>query len=160
MDMNLVPVGFCEVKFSKDDEAVLVAYSLGSCVAVSLWDPECRAGGMAHVFLPHKLRDTDEPLGKYGETAIPCLISGLLDMGCKKENLRAWIAGGANVIPSLVSPVGDIGAMNVRAVREALRKEGIRVAGEHLGGNYSRTMRLYISSGKVTVSTDEVAAEI
>ena len=85
---------------------------------------------------------------------------GLLDMGCKKENLRAWIAGGANVIPSLVSPVGDIGAMNVRAVREALRKEGIRVAGEHLGGNYSRTMRLYISSGKVTVSTDEVAAEI
>ena len=105
MDMNLVPVGFCEVKFSKDDEAVLVAIP-----SVHVWQWPCgilNAGqGDGSMCSCPKLRDTDEPLGKYGETAIPCLISGLLDMGCKKENLRAWIAGGANVIPSLVSPWG------------------------------------------------------
>jgi len=159
--MKLVPVKLAQIKFSQDDTAVLVAYSLGSCVGVAMWDHEFRAGGMAHVFLPHKLRDAQESLGKYGETAIPYLISGLLDMGCKRENLQAWIAGGANVIPGLCSPLGDIGAMNVRAVREALKAAGIPVAGEDLGGSHSRTMRLYIGSGKVTVcSPDAVANEI
>jgi len=159
--MNLVPVKLSEVKFSKDEAEVLVTYSLGSCVGVALWDPQCKAGGMAHVFLPHKSRNDDEPFGKYGDTAVPYLVSGLLDLGCKKENLQAWLAGGANVIPELATPWGDIGAMNARAVREALSKEGIRVAGERLGGNQSRTMGLYIGSGKVIVCPpDEVPTEI
>lgn len=149
--MNLIPVGCCEVKFSNDPEAVLVAHSLGSCVGVALWDHEVRAGGMAHVFLPHKSGDVDESPGRYGDTAVAHLVKGLIGLGCKKQNLRAWLAGGANVLPGLASTVGDVGAMNARAVREALRKEGISVAGEDLGGNCARTMRLYIGTGKVEV---------
>ncbi len=159
--MNLIPVKFSEVKFSQDDTEILVAYSLGSCVGVALWDPQCRAGGMAHVFLPYRLGNNQEPYGKYGETAVPYLISGLLSMGCKRENLEARIAGGANVISGLSSVFGDIGTMNIQAVREALSKEHIPVAGQHIGGNNGRTMRLYIDSGKVTVSSiHDVETEI
>lgn len=151
--MNLVPVGLREVKVSKDDADVLVAYSLGSCVGVALWDSKFKVGGMAHVFLPYKLEGGDRQFGKYGETAVPYLVSRLLGIGCRRENLEARIAGGANVIPDLSFPFGDIGLLNVKAVCESLSREKIPISGQDTGGRYGRTMRLYIDSGKVTISS-------
>jgi chemotaxis protein CheC len=37
-------------------DEVLVAYGLGSCVAVCLYDPAARVGGMLHALLPHRPR--------------------------------------------------------------------------------------------------------
>ena len=131
----------------------MVAYSLGSCVGVALWDHELRAGGMAHVFLPYKLEGSDRSFGKYGETAVPYLVSRLLSVGCRRENLEAKIAGGANVLPDVSFTFGDIGMLNIQAVCESLAKENIPISGQDTGGDYGRTMRFYIDSGKVTISS-------
>jgi chemotaxis receptor (MCP) glutamine deamidase CheD len=34
--------------------AILKAYGLGSCVAVALYDPEARIGGLGHLLLPNR----------------------------------------------------------------------------------------------------------
>jgi chemotaxis protein CheD len=173
MRLRHIPVRLSEIKFSYDETEVLVAYSLGSCVGVALWDPEYKVGGMAHVFLPYSRRRTGKGpvgeqgetvvpgfagcnrrhIGKYGERAVPYLVSGLLKMGCRRENLMASIAGGASVIMGLSPPFGDIGLLNSLAVQESLTKEKIKIAGKDIGGNHGRTVRLYIGSGRVTVSS-------
>ena len=48
-------------------------------------------------------------------------------IGCKRERLVAAIAGGANVIPGLSSPFGEVGVMNLKAVEQALADERIEV---------------------------------
>ncbi len=196
MGLKCIQVGLSEIKFSQDETEVLVAYSLGSCVGVALWDAEYRLGGMAHVFLPYSRAAANreppgnsheepstfsldgtresgggikththemgpalvsggngEPPGKYGEAAVEYLVARMLGLGCRRENLTAAIAGGASVIKGLSPLFSDIGSLNSQVVESTLAKERIRITGKDTGGNHGRTVRLYIGSGKVTVST-------
>lgn len=164
MDQRLIVVRLSEVKWSCREEDILVAYSLGSCVGLVLWDPVRKAGGMAHIFLPTAGGNSasavsgdswsrDKMPGKYADLAVPYLISRLEEIGCRKERLVAKVAGGAHVIAGLSSPIGDVGALNVRLVEEMLRKAGIPIIGRDVGGTYGRTMRFYVKSGRVTISS-------
>lgn len=161
---SVIVVSLSEVKVSGSEGDVLVAYSLGSCVGVALWDPGTRLGGMAHVVLPSgSARPGDDPgaetevdpamPGKFGDTGVRYLASRLRDMGCDLRGLRAWVAGGAHVLKGLMWPAGDIGAANVKAVLEALKALSIPAPLTDVGGDYGRTMRLYTASGRVTVSS-------
>ena len=46
-------------------EGVLTALGLGSCVAIVLWDPTTKAGGMAHVLPTGRTARFSSPLGVY-----------------------------------------------------------------------------------------------
>ena len=70
--------------------------------------------------------------------------------GAKKENLEAKLVGGANMFPALKS---DIGKENVLAAKLILKKEGIRLVGESVGGSQGRSVEFPIASGIVTVKT-------
>jgi hypothetical protein len=49
---HIIPSG--EYLVSSDDSFILEAF-LGSCVGVTLWDPETRVGGLHHLLLPEPL---------------------------------------------------------------------------------------------------------
>jgi len=165
-DDKLIVVRLSEVKWSGRQEDVLITYSLGSCVGLTLWDPVSRTGGMAHVFLPsskdwfgppgpgiHGEEDCVMP-GKYADLAVPYLVSALGEAGASVHRLEAKMAGGAHVIGSLSSStVGGIGALNVQALEASLARWGIPVTAKDVGGSYGRTMRLFVGSGKVKVSS-------
>ncbi len=171
--LRVTPVKIAEIKVSNSQDEILVAYSLGSCIGVCLWDPVCCAGGMAHVFLPRprqssyvaasgnsevipgffQPQEPNEQPGKYGTMAVSNLANLLVRIGCKRERLMAAIAGGANVIPGLSSPFGEVGMMNLKAVEQALADERIEVVGRDTGGNYGRSMYLYVSKGVVRVTS-------
>ncbi len=54
---------------------VLVTVGLGSCVAILLYDPDARVGGLAHILLPSQaLSRTDQNAAKFPQTAIPHLL--------------------------------------------------------------------------------------
>lgn len=151
---NYVCVGLSEFKVSRDPGDVLVAYSLGSCVGVTVWDPKTRVGGLAHIVLPSSAGTADRSTqGKYADTAVPCLVEKMQREGCDLKRLKVHMAGGAHVLRGLTWPGGDIGSANVRAAQEAAAKTGIRVISADLGENYGRTMRLYVLTGRVTVSS-------
>ena len=44
--------------------------------------------------------------------------------------------------------LGNIGQRNIESVHTILRMEGIRLLGEHVGGNVARTMLLDVDSGQ------------
>lgn len=161
---NPLVVGLAEVKWSVLHEDVLVAFSLGSCVGVALWDPVLRAGVLAHVMLPSSSRravngngkgsgqapPVEKP-GKYADTAVEYAVRCLTAIGAEPSRVTVWMAGGAHVIPGFKLPGGDIGSLNIQAVKDALERHGLPRPREDTGGDYGRTMKLYVGEGRVTV---------
>lgn len=132
-----------------------VEYStvLGSCVATCLYDPEVRVGGMNHFLLsepPANATGTqvDEHYGVY---LMELLVNNMLGQGARKSNLRAHLYGGANVNRNMMR----IGSMNADFAREFLRREGIALLREDLGGTNARRVDFRPASGQVRLRTVE-----
>ncbi len=134
-------------------DAVLVTLGLGSCVAIMLHDPGACAGAMAHILLPSRslARDTSNP-AKFPETAVPLLVERLVALGADPRRLVAKLAGGASMFAALMLPGAvQMGERNVVAAREALRRAGIPVAREAVGGGAGRSVRFFVKDGRVEI---------
>ena len=147
-------VGLGEVKISEDPETVLACLGLGSCVAISVFDPVAKIGGMAHVVLPASHGKTGEKATRYADVAVPLLFETLRNRGAVNSRLVINLVGGAQM--SLAPGLGaafKIGEDNVTAVRAELAAEGLQPKSVEIGGHKGRTMRLFIESGKAVVAS-------
>ena len=147
---QLVRLGIIVVSNGDD---TLAALGLGSCVAVLLHDPRAGVGGMAHVLLPSQSlsRDRSNP-GRAADTAVPALVEQMTERGASQPLMVARMVGGASMFSDLLAAgTVHIGERNVVACRLALRKAGIPVVGEAVGGKGSRSVWFDVGSGSVTV---------
>ena len=137
-----------------DQPGDLLSTVLGSCVAVCLYDPKRRIGGMNHFLLPFGQETaTDRPV-RYGLFAMESLINALMKAGAVKSRLEAKIFGGARISVDL----RDIGRTNAVFAREFLATEGIDCSGESLGGTNARRVVFRPTTGQarmlIVPSTD------
>jgi chemotaxis protein CheD len=140
-----VVVGLGEAHALRADpsvEAALVAYGLGSCIALCLWDAEAHVAGMAHIVVPGE-DPNRAPNPRFARSALPALISVMRAYGSRGEPRRliARLVGGAHVLPRAgrrgLAPVGDA---NSRALREALSEAGVAIHAHDLGGDSGRSV--------------------
>jgi chemotaxis protein CheD len=149
---SVIAVGLGDLFVSRAED--LVAYSLGSCVGICLWDPSAKVAAMAHVVLPTAPAGPVALPGKFGDTAVPAMLEALMRAGAQKFRLQCKIAGGAAVLAiGGGGSLPKIGDRNVEAVKAALAKANLRILGEQTGGNQGRTVRLEPPSGRVLVRT-------
>lgn len=155
MNVHAVPIG--EIIASDVPEDVLVAYGLGSCVAICLYDPVAQVGGMLHALLPAAPNERnpavrDSRPTKFVKQGTPLLIQSVLSLGAKRSRLQARLCGGARVLsaPGFQDSL-NIGDRNVQAAEAALEAAGIRIYAREIGGKIGRTVKLYIGDGQVTV---------
>jgi chemotaxis protein CheD len=144
----VVGVGDCRV--SADPGAEIVTYALGSCIAVAIWDPVAKVGGLLHFMLPDSSIDRisggrDNPY-RYADTGTPMLFRTAYQQGAEKRRLLVRLAGGAAVVDD--DGVFNIGKRNYAALRKILWKAGVMVHGEDVGGSNSRSVRLEVGTGK------------
>jgi chemotaxis protein CheD len=134
---------------------VLVTVGLGSCIAILLHDAAAFVGGLAHVLLPSPaLSRRDANPGKFPQSAVPHLVELMAREGASPRRITARLAGGASMFASLAPPgTIQMGERNVVASRQALNGMGIPLIGEAVGGDFGRTVRLYVESGRVEVSS-------
>ena len=124
-----------------------IATLLGSCVAVCLYDPELRMGGMNHFMLPdmgkrdHATHDTLLS----GDYAMEALLNGMLMKGAKKNRLQAKAFGGGTIIANLAGT--GIGERNVAFAKEWLKTEGIPLIASDFLGPWSRKVIFEPASG-------------
>lgn len=133
----------------------LLTIGLGSCVAIALYDPEARVGGLAHILLPSPaLSRRDQSPGKFPQTAIPLLLQEMFVLGARPARITARLAGGASMFTNL-QPAGTIqmGERNLVAVRAGLTHHNIPIVGSAVGGDFGRTVRLRTEDGRLEVST-------
>ncbi|MEZ4520587.1 MAG: chemotaxis protein CheD [Thermomicrobiales bacterium] len=154
--LTQIPVGLGEIKYTNNAQEVLVAYGLGSCVGIAIWDNSSGVAGLAHVILPTSVassRPNDNPL-KYADRAIPLMVNELRRLGGNPSRMVVKIAGGAQMLKSAGrSEVFNIGSRNVEQVRREIERAGLRISGEDVLGHQGRTMSLYPSDGRVTVQS-------
>ena len=161
---EVVNVGVAELK-TGSNSCVLASFGLGSCVAVAMFDPFKKIGGLAHVMLPES-RGKEAPEGangKFADVAVPILVEELIQIGARRNRLKCKIIGGAQMfeIPGvqkrenalITGPPAHIGARNIEAVKNELEKLRIPLIGEDTGGNYGRTVKFNSSTGEVEVSS-------
>jgi len=124
---------------------------LGSCVAVCLWDPVLRAGGMNHFMLP-AYSGSGEPSNRYGDIATRSLLARMDSLGSKRYNIRANIFGGGNVLGSSSAEKDLIGVKNALMAKEVLKAEGINIVNEHTGEMHGRKIIFNTGSGDVYIN--------
>jgi chemotaxis protein CheD len=153
-------VGVAEIKVS-DDSGILASYGIGSCVAVAMFDPLKKIGGLAHVMLPESRgTDNEETPGKFADVAVSRLVEELVQVGARRSGLRCKIVGGSKMFDMLgnnqhaaASAHTHIGARNVERIRRELEKLRIPLVGEDTGGNYGRTVKFNTSTGEIEVKS-------
>lgn len=125
--------------------ATLISTVLGSCVAVCLWDPATRIGGMNHFLLP---------MGKgprYGNEAMNQLLGEMAARGASVARMIAKVFGGACLIPGFAGTPKAIGTQNVDAALRFLAAHSIPVRGEQTGGRRGRKLLFHTGTGRAYV---------
>jgi chemotaxis protein CheD len=125
---------------------------LGSCVAVCMFDPITRVGGMNHFMLPAPAPGREAPpdYTRFGVHAMDCLIGALQKEGGDRRRLEAKVFGGGHVLE--IAGNGDnVAQRNIAFIDDFLRFEEIPVVGRDLGGELGRQLYFHTDTGKVYV---------
>lgn len=143
-----------------DRPDLMIATTLGSCVAACIHDPVRGIGGMNHFMLPDLPESELEGAGmaaRYGSVAMERLINALLAAGAERQRLQVKLFGGGRVIDSSY----DIGGLNSRFALDYVRREGLTLAGHDLGGGSARRLHYFPHSGRALrrLLRPEAAAE-
>ena len=83
---------------------------------------------------------------KYADTGIRETLKQMESMGARRGRITAKIAGGAKMFETGAS-LGNIGQRNIESVRMNLKKEGVRLLKEDVGGSVARTLLFDVESG-------------
>jgi chemotaxis protein CheD len=120
---------------------------LGSCVAVCLFDPKNKIGGINHYMLPFwNGQGLASP--KYGNIAIEKLYEKLLENGAEPPHLIAKVFGGGEVIENMTSHF-NIGMRNIMLAEEMLKEYRIPIKAQSTGGKQGRKIIFNSFTGEV-----------
>lgn len=145
-------VGIADFKITRNPGR-LITYGLGSCVGVSLYDPLIKVGGLLHVMLPDstQFNSINKP-AKFADLGIPLMIKEMNLMGISLNRLWAKLVGGAQMFIGLDDKMTlNIGKRNVENCRAILKKYGVPIISEDVGGNKGRTMIMDTNTGEITL---------
>ena len=158
---NAIIVGISDMQISSSPEDVLVTYSLGSCVGLTLYDPKLRIGGLIHCMLPMSKVDKAKAELKpcmFVDTGLTVMLGELFSLGADPRRLIAKVAGAG-------SPLGKdktfrIGQRNYTILRKFLWKNNILIDGEDVGGARPRTMCFYLADGRTIIKSEGSEVEL
>ena len=145
-------VGVGDAKVARGGVGVLSTHALGSCIAVTLYDPEAGVGAMLHAMLPGppKPGESGSRLDVYLSSGFPRLQRAFETAGGRMARATICAAGGAELIDDRAG--FKIGARNWAILRKLCFKQGIRINAQDVGGKQTRNMTLDLSTGDVVVS--------
>jgi len=147
--MTQLVVGVGDMKISNDPGAVLVTYSLGSCIGLVIYDPVAKVGGLLHYMLPESKIDgvkAQKNPYMFGDTGIPLLFKGTYKLGAKKNRLKIMVVGGAQILDQ--EGVFNIGKRNYTLLRKLFWKNSVMIDYENVGGQVNRTIKLKLKNGE------------
>ena len=128
---------------------LLLATTLGSCIAACLWDRHARVGGMNHFLLPAAGGSTDGASGRYGAYAMELLVNELLKRGATRATLEAKVFGGGQVVSGMTTL--NVGERNTAFVLDYLAAERIPVLAQDVLGAHARKVCFFPASGRALV---------
>lgn len=147
---NRLTVGIADMKLGQNGDE-LITYALGSCIGICLYDPALRLGALIHIMLPLNMETGRKNPMKYADTGIRETLKQMEARGASRARITAKIAGGARMFEVSGGNLGNIGQRNAESVHMTLKREGIRLLKEDVGGTVARTLVFQTSTGVGTI---------
>ena len=147
--MTELVVGISDLKVSSNPAASMITYALGSCIAVAVYDPAAKVGGLLHYMLPDSTLDAakaKETPAMFADTGIPLLFKSCYKLGADKKRMVVKVAGGASILDE--SNFFRIGQKNIMAMRKLFWSNNVLIDAEDTGKNFNRTVRIDLGTGK------------
>ena len=144
-DASKITIGIADMKLARG-QGMLITYALGSCIGICLHDPLLKLGALVHIMLPVNMETNRTNTMKYADTGLRETLRQMEAMGANRTRITAKIAGGAKMFETAGS-LGNIGQRNIESVHLNLKKEGIRLLKEDVGGSVARTLLFDVNSG-------------
>jgi chemotaxis protein CheD len=123
---------------------------LGTCVAICLYDPISRVGGLNHYLLPHWVGHGQSST-KFGNIATQILLEKVVAAGAHKARLEAKVFGGMCRNTSGMSKAKDLGGNNVELALKLLNGASIPVIAQSVGGERGRRILFNLKDGSTWV---------
>ena len=136
----------------KRQPMILQAF-LGSCVGVSVCDPDAEVGGMIHLLLPDPITPGSSfQTERYASTGLPIFLEALTEAGATSQNMQAVIAGGALVGPVSQQDLAlNIGGRTADVAKKILSDQKILVKQSETGGFFACTLQLNMENWKSSI---------
>jgi len=125
----------------------LVSTVLGSCVSITLFDPETRMGAMCHAMLPHGTADEL----RYVDSAVGFMFDRLSALSGRSGGFEVKLFGGADVLVPSGRTNGSlsVGRQNVDAALQVIERLGLRLTSFDTGGERGRKIFFCSGTGEV-----------
>lgn len=148
---------------------------LGSCVSITMWHPQLRIGGMCHYMLASKPGRRGKRLdGKYGDDAVMMFLDAAARNNTDPHDYVFKIFGGGKMFLEnndhrpcegstcelMIDRCFNVSCKNANIGRALLKRHGLNVVAEHLGGDGHRNVIFDIWSGSVWVRQSPLAAQV
>lgn len=145
-------VDISDMKVSNRGEDIIITNSLGSCVGVTLYDPQKQIGGMLHALLPQAKMNPERSKEKpcmFVDTGFEALLNAMLKLGADKKRLICKVAGGGVFLDQ--KGIFKTGERNFTVLRKVLWKNNILINKQDVGGTIPRTLILHLENGNTFI---------
>jgi len=134
---------------------ILKSSAIGSCIVVVAFDIINHIGGMAHILLYGVApSNTSYKKTRYAQNAISELITKMIRLGAKNENIEYCIVGGANV---LKKENDTIAQNNVDGILDLLNQQNYILKAKSVGGTKRRSATFNIKTGILYITVGNEA---
>ncbi len=162
---RFLPIG--DYYFGSDP--IRVHTVLGTCIAITLWHPVSRLGGICHYLLPTRGSSSTSmraPRGVYADEVMLLFGESLRRSRTRPKEYVVKIFGGGNMFPDQMRGLGctgrgctdplreacpSVGCKNIFAGRRLLAEGGFSITAQDVGGHGSRQVLFDIWNGDVWV---------
>jgi chemotaxis protein CheD len=153
---SLLVAGIGEMVLSSSPDAHLVAYGLGSCIALAVWDPGSRSAGWP-TSCCRTARQQRQP-GQVHRHRPRHLLKALEAKGAVLNRSVLKAAGAAAMLT--VGGGLAIGKRNAESMQAALTERGLSLTATALGGNAGRTVQLEVADGRFLIKSLSSVSEL
>ena len=143
-----ITIGIADMKMAQS-HGMLITYALGSCIGICLYDQKIKLAALIHIMLPLNMEPGRKNTMKYADTGIRETLKMMEAKGASRSRITAKIAGMFEI--SGGGGLGNIGQRNIESVHMQLKKEGIKLLKEDVGGSVARTLLFDPATGQACV---------
>ena len=141
-----ITIGIADMKMAQSS-GMLITYALGSCIGICLYDQKIKLGALIHIMLPLNMEPGRKNTMKYADTGIRETLKMMEAKGASRSRITAKIAGGAKMFEIKGGSLANIGQRNIESVHNTLKREGIKLLQEDVGGTVARTLLFDVGTG-------------
>ena len=127
---------------------------LGSCVAITVWHPVKRIGGMCHYLLSTRGTNQKAAKGYYADDAVEMFLKEIRRNNTKPFEYEVKLFGGANMFVCTSNNKGptNVAANNILNGKILLQQSGFsKIKSKDVGGTSHRKIYLELWNGDVWV---------